>query len=758
MIAWPFLAILAAYCLFWGGAWSATYDAELRVWALISAFAIVGAWIVVAVRALAWRPRTILAPAFALAFVAFTISTITSRFPRLSVEYLALAILLAALYLVLQRLMASDFFRPRMIGFATIAGILTGIAYIWAVVPHWVTWWGLVGHFAAPPLRPFFEGLTFGNPSAVMTASVLLTAPAVAALAGGSRASRIAAIAMVVLAGAVIIMSGSRAGIVAIGITVPIVGAIWLAAPARRSSLTSLARSRSARLVAVPLFVVAAAGALAAGPGLLLRASAGGEDIRMGFFAVSARMFQSSPLIGTGPGTWVVQRIAYTLPSETDYYIPHAHNIYLQTLAEFGIVGALAGLVVVIALARLLLEALQDADPARRRMGWVALFATVYFGAHQLLDFYANAPAILFAYAIPVAWLDATAPDGTRLTMPWPEWTWAKPKKLGFVGGCAGVAAIMASAAFLGWSENGALLVSNATNLQNDNKSADAIAPLKDAVRMDPAMPPYHLALGLALANTGDLGGAEGEFSMAAAMDSLPEAWLNLAAVQARLGKASAAKEALDKAMRLGAQQVALGIGAGVIDLQLGQVDAAVTRFSRALVLAPSLAGDSWWTSNPAMAAIWPNVYREAFNEAPPASRFVLSLEVGDSIAAANAIAEIDDPETAITDRLVLRAWDHDAIALALLRERARSRPLDSMVVAWCERLLRRSGDDEAAADYATWAATISGGDDYEIRVAIPGTSHSIAGINTLFYGQYTYRRPVTKSQLVEWLPELTYE
>ena len=67
-------------------------------------------------------------------------------------------------------------------------------------------------------------------------------------------------------------------------------------------------------------------------------------------------------------------------------------------------------MVAIAALGWLVLGGMRDPDPTRRRWGWAAFFGVVYFGTHQLLDFYANMPAILFAFAIPIAWLDATAP------------------------------------------------------------------------------------------------------------------------------------------------------------------------------------------------------------------------------------------------------------------------------------------------------------------------------------------------------------
>jgi O-antigen ligase/tetratricopeptide (TPR) repeat protein len=761
VLAWAGIAVLSTYCLFFAGAWQATYYADLRIWALIPAFAGVAAWIMVAIRYPAWRPRTALGPAFAAAFVVFVLSTLMSRSPRLSAEYLALAVLLTALYLILQRLMASSFFRPRMIGFATVAGILVGVAFLAVTVPHWFEWWGSIGHITAPPLRPAFESLTFGNPSAVMTVSVLLAAPAVAHL-WDRRAGMAVSLGIVALAAVVTVISGSRSGWLAIAIAGLVVGGLWLAVPEHRSGLVTLMRSRVMRIAAIPVLAVLAAAAVVVGPGLLLRATSGGEGVRTAFYSTSVRMFQASPLVGTGPGTWAPQRITYTAPGETDYYIPHAHNIYLQTLSEFGVVGLVTGAVVVVLLGRLLLGAIRSPDPARQRMGWAALFATVYFGAHQLLDFYANAPSVLFAFAIPIAWLDATAPRPAK-----PDWfarLWTKariPARFGMVAGVAGIVAVGGAAAFLAWSESGAALMRDGTNLLNDREPLKAVKPLEAAVAGDSAMPPYHLALGLALADTGDLRGAEREFSAAASMDGLPQAWLDLAAVQARLDEADSARQSLDQALRLGDQQAGVAIGAGQVALEIGDLDLARASFARALVIIPRLAGDPWWTADASRAAIWPDVYRMAFEQVSAPTQFQLALEAGDTGAAAEAILAIDDPELAATSEIVLAVWNGVDGSLDQLEARARQRPLDTTVVNWCANLLRRAGDREKAATYSAWAETINGNASiagYEVRVVTERKQHIVAGMSTLFYGHYTYRRPVPMVQLVSWLPELGYE
>ena len=78
------------------------------------------------------------------------------------------------------------------------------------------------------------------------------------------------------------------------------------------------------------------------GPAMIDRFAGYGDGGRPTYWATAIRMFQDAPLLGQGPGTWMVRRMAFTEPGEFDYYQPHAHDQYLQTAAELGIVGLMA--------------------------------------------------------------------------------------------------------------------------------------------------------------------------------------------------------------------------------------------------------------------------------------------------------------------------------------------------------------------------------------------------------------------------------
>ena len=151
--AWVAILVLTLYLVLIGGSWFGLYSSDLRSFSVIAAAAVISVWLVVAWRQPEWRPRSVLLPAMAAALGSLVLSTLTSRFQRQSIEYLAYAVLLAALYLLLVRLLANPFFRARMSAAATTLCAIISLAYVWFVVSDWIRWWSLVGRVTVPPLR-----------------------------------------------------------------------------------------------------------------------------------------------------------------------------------------------------------------------------------------------------------------------------------------------------------------------------------------------------------------------------------------------------------------------------------------------------------------------------------------------------------------------------------------------------------------------------------------------------------------------------
>ncbi|MDT3700868.1 MAG: O-antigen ligase family protein [Thermincola sp.] len=104
---------------------------------------------------------------------------------------------------------------------------------------------------------------------------------------------------------------------------------------------------------------------------------------RTWFRAALWNMFQSSPVLGIGPGNFGPLYDSFRpLGSESPPYVPKPHNQYLEILAETGLIGGVAFLWVLGSLGRLLYQCWQAANPEDRRLllGLAASLAAV--GVH----------------------------------------------------------------------------------------------------------------------------------------------------------------------------------------------------------------------------------------------------------------------------------------------------------------------------------------------------------------------------------------
>ena len=760
LAAWAALALLALYLVFFGGGWQGIYRSELRSITITLAGFVLAAWAIVAWRRPDWRPRSVLLPAILACVASLAMSTAFSQHPRLSVEYLGYTIILAALYLLLVRILANPWFRARMATLTVSLFVVVSGLFVALVISHWIDWWGIVGRVTFPPLRPESESLTYGNPSAVMTVSFLLACAAAAAIGLGSQGRRVQFVIGALLVAVVTVMSGSRSGwlavVAAIGLTIVLALIDPRQRPLIASTLGAIRRSRAAVSATALILVGGAVLAVALAPALLLRFTAGGENLRLGHWISALRMFAEAPIVGFGPGMWAVNRVRETHAPEPDYYVPHAHDIYLQTLAELGLLGALAGLVLTASLVWLVRGAIGDRDATRRRWGWAACLSLLYFAAHQVLDLYVNMPAIMLAAALPVAWLDATA--SADAPHPWARWA-------SRIGAPARQAAIVVSGVVVAASVVGLLAAegpaqrhADAVALANRGDWIGAVAPARDAVEQDPAWPPYLLTLGLVEAHAGDHAAAADAFRRAAELDDFPESWLNLAAEQAELGQRDDALDSIARALRLGYQRTAISAAAGDLALRLDATEVATDAFAWAIADRPSFAGDPWWSLDPARSAVLPDVVNAAIERAGVGVQWEIAAMAGD-LNRARTLATALDAESRELANDVIDALAGDSTAFDAVIARCEAQPLAGESLIWCSRLSALRGDEAEANRYRAWGFPVGVGyaSQSELRVSEEElVGRRVEGGLASFYGTYTYRRPTPWDLLVPSLIHLT--
>ena len=84
-----------------------------------------------------------------------------SEHQRIGFDFMAYAVLLTALYLLLVRIVAWPYVRLRIGGLLAAISIVLSVAYIAWSVTLWIEWWGLLGELRMPPLRPGLLGMTW---------------------------------------------------------------------------------------------------------------------------------------------------------------------------------------------------------------------------------------------------------------------------------------------------------------------------------------------------------------------------------------------------------------------------------------------------------------------------------------------------------------------------------------------------------------------------------------------------------------------
>lgn len=757
-VAWAFVALAILYLtVVGGGAFTGLYIVEMRIISVASVVLAILVWLVVAARDPGWRPTSAVAPAMGAVLAALAVSLATSSHPTIGLDYLGYAVLLAGAYLILQRLFAHAYFAARLGSLAVLLCLSLSVIYIVVVVLTWVDMWSYLGRYITPPLRPDYEALTYGNPSAIAAAVILLWLASAAHLGFGTGRSRAIVLVLGALTAAVVFLSGSRGAWAGLAIAGAIVVPAWMLVGANRRAILDLVRSRSVRIGAGVALLGGVVLAVAFLPTILSRLAEPASDLRSSLGAAAWRMFLEHPATGVGPGMFVVERASHALPTEIDYYVAHAHDIFVQTVAELGIVGVIAGLVVAVNVGLLIRRGIRSDDPLRRRLGWAALAGVLYLMAHQLFDFYANMPAIGFFLALSVARLDALT---TRQTTPAPGSAGSRTRWPAWAPGVAMVAILVGSGlatAWLGRTESLALAARDATTAANEGDWPVAMARAQAAVDGDPDMPPYLFTLGLAAANSGDLDLARDAFARTAALDNYPTSWLNLAGIETALGHDEAAATALENAMRLGRIQPQVAVGAASLYVVLGDDDAAASAASDALADAPGLAGDPYWMSSPGLTAAWKRGLQQALERIGPEQAYELALEAGQPKVAERIVSALPEP-TRVNLQLVIDAWDGDAAAFQAVRARAAASPLDALAVSLCVRVAFHA-QDALGLDPTTWNCDRVGYAYSPIlyRVGPPPTSREfIPGPNATWHFQGAYERFVPFNELIPGLPSIS--
>jgi tetratricopeptide (TPR) repeat protein len=427
--------------------------------------------------------------------------------------------------------------------------------------------WVLAGGPGLPPLRLPAEGTPFG--SVAVPPFVLLAAWAIVGQVEDRSLRRAVRGALAGVGIPLTILSGSRSAWLACGVTALVLVVPW--AWSHRAQLRDPRRLGARGWLAVGGALVAAAGlAVIAAPRLTAMASV---IYRGELWRDTISAWLSRPLAGLGPGIMPYARQAAAPDGSFPVSQPHSHNWALGILGDAGIIGLVAGLVLLATFAWV-------AGPWRSRTGEGRLAAAVLVGiaASALFEDITFLPnfGLLLLLLAGIALTDASAVR------------WSALPRLPLPAILAGAGASASLLVGMVVADGGAIAYRAGADAAIDGQWPAAAAWFERAADIDPWHPIGPDALGVALAAEGDDAGARAPLEQATRLNpGNGRAWANLAVICERLDDVEcelhAARRAVATARR---QDQTLIVAAGVLD-RLGRIDEADDAYRRSLLTHP---------------------------------------------------------------------------------------------------------------------------------------------------------------------------
>jgi O-antigen ligase/tetratricopeptide (TPR) repeat protein len=131
---------------------------------------------------------------------------------------------------------------------------------------------------------------------------------------------------------------------------------------------------------------------------------------RLNFWRAGLAIFRDHPLVGTGPGTFAIVHAAYQ--KDVRYYARDAHNFYIQILAEMGVIGLGALLVLGLSIWTMWGRTLRAAQGKEEYPLLVGVgLGVLAFSLHSAFDMdwmFPAIPAMAFGLIGVLAWYDAS--------------------------------------------------------------------------------------------------------------------------------------------------------------------------------------------------------------------------------------------------------------------------------------------------------------------------------------------------------------
>ena len=276
-----------------------------------------------------------------------------------------------------------------------VAVVFIGV-YLATVAVAWVQWLQMGFPIASLPLRPSDDGGVVQLPTWVGDVIALSTPVVVVSL--WMARTRAAGLALAVTATAAVGLSGTRSVLLLVIVLAVVAAAFFV-------------RERASRGVSVGASLLAA-GVLVLGVAVIVFAGRSFDEGRSSAYVSAVDRFVSSPIMGTGPGTYGVLRMSDQVDTLSHLAFPDAHNIVLTAAAESGI-GGIIGLGASLVFYALEIRRSWRRASAGRPVVAAAVFGLAIVAGHAMGEvvFALIGIVLLVLAALAIASTDAGAPE-----------------------------------------------------------------------------------------------------------------------------------------------------------------------------------------------------------------------------------------------------------------------------------------------------------------------------------------------------------
>lgn len=693
------LFVLFTYLTFFAGNALSARFLSLRVVFHLFSLATLGLWLLGLIRRRQGLPRSELDLSLLGWLVVAVAASLTGLCPRFSFErtWLHFTYVLG-FYLLLELQNRGQ--EPLVLR----ALFLTAAVVCLAGLFEWLSWylglsflrdtprgWPAIGGWS-DPIPPVLHRLnaTLGGSTPLAAYLAVLVPPALGWMLTTKRPqTKWAMIAWLGVALVVEILTFSRGGILALGVSLPLTGLGWIASHPRWQTRLRrwFSRRRAWRYGSLLLVLLVVTAAAAFWLSHSFTGRRGSTAHRVTLWQVALETLERHPLLGAGPGNFGRALLQQNDPSLPRHQIRTAHNAFLNSAAEVGFLGLLAGASLLLALSRGFLAHWRRTTGARRIRLMTCGAALVGLGAQLTVDTF-TAPANWLPILILVAHI-LRSPLRKR----------PRPRRRVW-SSMAAFALLIVSTGWLGWNDVAQYHFERSVQLARQGDYRTAVQSAGKAQAMDAGLSLYAFQSGCV---RGLQASAEESPSWAASAIedyqtglSFDPVWgkqtANMASLLWQLDEKTEAIAWMERTVGTDPRPFYI-LNLGVYQEAIGHEQKAWESYGKALASSPSWAESGFWNADPHRAAAWDQVVRMA-------ERTVLAKDGEEGLLRLRtrlAWAEQDYDQLEDYSRSMIEASSQDAdgyiwLARSLLRQ---NRASAALVVS--ERATSIAGRDARA-------------------------------------------------------------